>query len=232
KMVDSRWVPVVEKRGRACPSTAVEKLWRFGRSALGGRAFPTAIRRAGTRFPNNVILHFIYMPWVRTGYPYVPTYGNIWESKIGISDIPYLKLDITVELSSCFFGLIYFFGLELLLLSLTCLGGFTMPPKNKKAQQEVTGDLSQDTFKQAEKFNETRMFHLPPEEWDVLIKINENISTFRKGGLPYENLLEAIFVNRVATGQYVIGPGRDNFIYTATSDVAADFNIEDENDVP
>ncbi|KAF6156597.1 hypothetical protein GIB67_014576 [Kingdonia uniflora] len=62
--------------------------------------------------------------------------------------------------------------------------------------------------------------------------INENISTFRNGGLPYEDLLEAIFANRVATGQYATGPARDDFIDTATSDVAPDFNIEDENDVP
>ncbi|KAF6140950.1 hypothetical protein GIB67_030161 [Kingdonia uniflora] len=158
--------------------------------------------------------------------------------------------------------------------------GFTIPLKNKKDQQEITGDTSQDTPKQAKKLNgemlhtflalckseleatkdvcnvwfyqrvkynawtwllrrtrngfnaETRMFHLPPEECDALIKINENISTFRKGGLPYEDLLEAIFANRVATGQYATGPSRDNFIDTTTSDVAADFNIEDENDVP
>ncbi|KAF6161862.1 hypothetical protein GIB67_002572 [Kingdonia uniflora] len=76
------------------------------------------------------------------------------------------------------------------------------------------------------------MFHLPPEEWDTLIKINENISMLRKGGLPYEDLLEAIFANRVATGQYANGPARDDFIDTATSDVAADLNIEDENDMP
>ncbi|KAF6148358.1 hypothetical protein GIB67_025577 [Kingdonia uniflora] len=79
---------------------------------------------------------------------------------------------------------------------------------------------------------ETRTFHLPPEEWDAFIKINENISTFRKCGLPYEDLLEAIFANRVAIGQYVTGPAKDDFIDTATSDVAPDFNIEDENDVP
>ncbi|KAF6142731.1 hypothetical protein GIB67_018442 [Kingdonia uniflora] len=61
---------------------------------------------------------------------------------------------------------------------------------------------------------ETRTFHLPPEEWNALIKINMNISTFRKDGLPYEDLLEAIFANRV------------------TIDVASNFNIGDENDVP
>ncbi|KAF6157345.1 hypothetical protein GIB67_004283 [Kingdonia uniflora] len=65
-----------------------------------------------------------------------------------------------------------------------------------------------------------------------LDRINENISTFRKGGLPYEDLLEAIFANRVATGQYTTGPAGDDFIDTATSDVSPDFNIEDENDVP
>ncbi|KAF6173166.1 hypothetical protein GIB67_028464, partial [Kingdonia uniflora] len=43
---------------------------------------------------------------------------------------------------------------------------------------------------------ETRTFHHPPEERDVLIKINENIITFRKGGLPYEDLQEAIYSNR------------------------------------
>ncbi|KAF6140319.1 hypothetical protein GIB67_031075, partial [Kingdonia uniflora] len=161
------------------------------------------------------------------------------------------------------------------------MNGFTMPPKNKKAQQEVTGDPSQDAPKQAKKLNgeklhtflalckrelettkdvgsgllktleprlgrsnakfhltrgpkyfKTHTFHLPPEECDALIKINENISTFREDGLPYEDLLEVIFTNRVATGQYATGPARDDFIYTTTSDVAADFNIEDENDVP
>ncbi|KAF6162548.1 hypothetical protein GIB67_003094, partial [Kingdonia uniflora] len=171
---------------------------------------------------------------------------------------------------------------------------FTMPPKNKKAQQEVTGDLSKDVTKQAKKPNgemlhtflgickrelettkdvgprlskdswpkirednvwfyqrvkynawtwllrrigngfnaEARTFHLPPEEWDALIKINENISTFRKCGLPYEDLLETIFANRVSTSQYATGPARNNFINTATSDVAPNFNIEDENNVP
>ncbi|KAF6161519.1 hypothetical protein GIB67_009398 [Kingdonia uniflora] len=51
------------------------------------------------------------------------------------------------------------------------------------------------------KFNitQTRTFHLPPEEWDALIKINENVSIFRKGGLLHEDLMEAIFANRVAT---------------------------------
>ncbi|KAF6176794.1 hypothetical protein GIB67_025844, partial [Kingdonia uniflora] len=78
----------------------------------------------------------------------------------------------------------------------------------------------------------TRTFHLPPEEWDALIKINENISTFKKCGLPHEDLIEDIFANRVATGQYATGPNRDDFIDTATSDVATDFNIEDENNVP
>ncbi|KAF6156549.1 hypothetical protein GIB67_000014, partial [Kingdonia uniflora] len=61
---------------------------------------------------------------------------------------------------------------------------------------------------------ETRTFHLPPEEWDALNKINENVSTFRKCGLLHEDLIEAIFANRVAT------------------DVAADLNMEDENNVP
>ncbi|KAF6166694.1 hypothetical protein GIB67_005556 [Kingdonia uniflora] len=46
---------------------------------------------------------------------------------------------------------------------------------------------------------ETHTFHLPPEEWDALIKINENVSTFRKGGLVHEDLMKAIFANRVAT---------------------------------
>ncbi|KAF6152835.1 hypothetical protein GIB67_025853 [Kingdonia uniflora] len=46
---------------------------------------------------------------------------------------------------------------------------------------------------------ETRTFHLPPEEWDALIKINENVSTFRKCGLLHEDLMEAIFASRVAT---------------------------------
>ncbi|KAF6156776.1 hypothetical protein GIB67_033245, partial [Kingdonia uniflora] len=46
---------------------------------------------------------------------------------------------------------------------------------------------------------ETRTFYLPPEEWDALIKINENVSTFRKCGLLHEDLMEAIFANRVAT---------------------------------
>ncbi|KAF6134813.1 hypothetical protein GIB67_002214 [Kingdonia uniflora] len=45
---------------------------------------------------------------------------------------------------------------------------------------------------------ETRTFHLSPEEWDALIKINENVSTFRKGGLLHEDLMEAIFANKVA----------------------------------
>ncbi|KAF6145148.1 hypothetical protein GIB67_020339 [Kingdonia uniflora] len=85
----------------------------------------------------------------------------------------------------------------------------------------------------AERFiKETRTFHLLPEEWDTLIKINDNVSTLRKGGLPYEDLQDAIFANRVAIGQYAMGPARDNFIDTTTSDVAANFNIEDENDVP
>ncbi|KAF6139918.1 hypothetical protein GIB67_009765 [Kingdonia uniflora] len=79
---------------------------------------------------------------------------------------------------------------------------------------------------------ETRTFHLPSEEWDALIKINENVSTFRKGGLLHEDLMEAIFANRVATGRYATGPARDDFIDTVTSDVAADLNMEDENNVP
>ncbi|KAF6137062.1 hypothetical protein GIB67_030826 [Kingdonia uniflora] len=151
--------------------------------------------------------------------------------------------------------------------------GFTMPPKNKKTQQEVTGDPSQDTPKDAKQLNgemlytylilckreldtskdagsglskaswtkireertgngfnaETRTFHLLPEEWDALIKINENVSTFRKGGLLHEELMESIFAIRVATGKYATGPVRDDFIDTATSDVAADLNMEDEN---
>ncbi|KAF6163525.1 hypothetical protein GIB67_002530 [Kingdonia uniflora] len=125
-----------------------------------------------------------------------------------------------------------------------------MPPKNKKAQQEVTGDPSQDTPKHAKQLNgemlctylalckreldtskdagnvwfyqkakynawtwllrrtgngfnaKTRTFHLPPEEWDALIKINENVNTFRKDGLIHEDLMETIFANRVATGRY------------------------------
>ncbi|KAF6173651.1 hypothetical protein GIB67_023010 [Kingdonia uniflora] len=198
---------------------------------------------------------------------------------------------------------------RLFFVSLLLFPGFTMPLKNKKARQEVTGNPSQDTPKKVKKLNgemlhtflalckrelettkdvgsgiskdswtkireeynakfylargpkhfsnvrfyqivkynawtwhlrrtgngfnaETRTFHLPPEEWDALIKINENISTFRKGGLPCDDLLEAIFVNRVVTGQYAIGPVRDDFINTATSDVVTDFNIEDKNDVP
>ncbi|KAF6158022.1 hypothetical protein GIB67_038082 [Kingdonia uniflora] len=79
---------------------------------------------------------------------------------------------------------------------------------------------------------ETCTFHLPSEEWDALIKINENISMFRKGGLPHEDLIEVIFASIFATGQYATGPARDNFIDTATLDVAAGFNIEDENNVP
>ncbi|KAF6153632.1 hypothetical protein GIB67_027499, partial [Kingdonia uniflora] len=63
---------------------------------------------------------------------------------------------------------------------------------------------------------ETRTFYLPPEEWDALIKINENVSTFRKGGLLHEDLI----------------PTRDDFIDTATSDVDADLNMEDENNIP
>ncbi|KAF6142577.1 hypothetical protein GIB67_039541 [Kingdonia uniflora] len=183
---------------------------------------------------------------------------------------------------------------------------FTMPPKNRKAQQEVTGDPSQDTPKHAKQLNgemlytylvlckreldtskdagsglskaswakireeynakfnltrgpkyfsnvwfnqkakysawtwllrrtgnnfnaETGTFHLPPEEWDALIKINGNVSTFRKGGLLHEELMESIFATRVATGRYATGPARDDFIDTATSDVAADLNLEDEN---
>ncbi|KAF6141029.1 hypothetical protein GIB67_006474 [Kingdonia uniflora] len=157
---------------------------------------------------------------------------------------------------------------RLFFLSHVLFPGFTMPPRNKKAQQEATGDSSQDTPKQAKKLNgemlhiflalckreletskdsnvqcldmafengfnaETRTFHLPPEEWDSLIKINENISTLNKGGLPYEDLLEANFTNRVATSQYATGPSRNDFIDTATSDVTPDLNIEDENDVP
>ncbi|KAF6158285.1 hypothetical protein GIB67_001356, partial [Kingdonia uniflora] len=46
---------------------------------------------------------------------------------------------------------------------------------------------------------ETHTFHLPPEEWDALIKINENVGTFRKCGLLHEDLMKAIFANRVAT---------------------------------
>ncbi|KAF6135769.1 hypothetical protein GIB67_028625 [Kingdonia uniflora] len=49
------------------------------------------------------------------------------------------------------------------------------------------------------KYFKTCKFHLPPEEWDALIKINENVSTFRKCGLLHEDLMEAIFSNRVAT---------------------------------
>ncbi|KAF6173772.1 hypothetical protein GIB67_007448 [Kingdonia uniflora] len=78
---------------------------------------------------------------------------------------------------------------------------------------------------------ETRTFHLLPEEWDALIKINENVSTFRKCGLLHEDLMEAIFANRVATGRYATGPAMDDFIDTATSDVAVDLNMEDENNV-
>ncbi|KAF6156441.1 hypothetical protein GIB67_001484 [Kingdonia uniflora] len=72
---------------------------------------------------------------------------------------------------------------------------------------------------------ETRTFHLPPDEWDALIKINENVSTFRKGGLLHENLMKTIFANRVATGRYATGPARDDFIDAATSDFAADLNM-------
>ncbi|KAF6142482.1 hypothetical protein GIB67_039446 [Kingdonia uniflora] len=184
-----------------------------------------------------------------------------------------------------------------------------MLPKNKKAQQEVTGNPSQDTPKHAKQLNgemlctylvlckrklytskdagsgllkaskakireeyntkfnltrgpkyfsnawfyqkakynawtwllrrtgnsynaETRTFHLPPKEWDALIKINVNVNTFRKGGLLHEDLIEAIFANRVATGKYATGPARDDFIDTATSDVTADLNMKDENNVP
>ncbi|KAF6166013.1 hypothetical protein GIB67_012910 [Kingdonia uniflora] len=109
--------------------------------------------------------------------------------------------------------------------------GFTMPPKNK-AHQEVAGDPSQDTPKHAKQLNETRTLHLPPEEWDALININENVSTFKKGGLLHEDLMESIFANRVANGRYATGPARDDFIDTATSDVTADLNLEDENNVP
>ncbi|KAF6144043.1 hypothetical protein GIB67_037716, partial [Kingdonia uniflora] len=49
---------------------------------------------------------------------------------------------------------------------------------------------------------ETHTFHLPPEEWDALIKINENVTTFRKCSLPHEDLMEAIFENIVATSKY------------------------------
>ncbi|KAF6157123.1 hypothetical protein GIB67_041584 [Kingdonia uniflora] len=76
------------------------------------------------------------------------------------------------------------------------------------------------------------MFHLPPEEWDALIKINENVSTFRKSRLPHEDLMKAIFANRVATGQYATGPTMDDFISMATLDVVADLILEDENNVP
>ncbi|KAF6135599.1 hypothetical protein GIB67_015452 [Kingdonia uniflora] len=41
--------------------------------------------------------------------------------------------------------------------------------------------------------------------------------------------MESIFATRVATGKYATGPARDDFIDTATSDVAADLNMEDEN---
>ncbi|KAF6171689.1 hypothetical protein GIB67_007210 [Kingdonia uniflora] len=51
----------------------------------------------------------------------------------------------------------------------------------------------------------------------------------RKGGLLHEELTESIFATRVATGRYATGPARDDFIDTATSDVAADLNMEDEN---
>ncbi|KAF6151869.1 hypothetical protein GIB67_010443 [Kingdonia uniflora] len=71
------------------------------------------------------------------------------------------------------------------------------------------------------KYFKTLMFYLPPKEWDALIKINENVSTFRKGGLLHEDLMKTIFTNRVVTGRYTTGPTRDDFIDTATSDVAA-----------
>ncbi|KAF6142902.1 hypothetical protein GIB67_033290 [Kingdonia uniflora] len=146
------------------------------------------------------------------------------------------------------------------------IGSFTMPPKNRKAQQEVTGDPSQNTPKHAKQLNgemlytylvlckreldtskdagawtwllrrtgngfnaETGTFHLPPEEWDALIKINENVSTFKKCGLLHEELMESIFVTRVATGRYATSPARDDFIDSATSDVTADLNLEDAN---
>ncbi|KAF6170223.1 hypothetical protein GIB67_038756 [Kingdonia uniflora] len=76
---------------------------------------------------------------------------------------------------------------------------------------------------------ETRKFHLPSEEWDALIKINENVSTFRKGGLLHKELIKSIFAIRVATGRYAIGPARDDFIDTTTSDIATNLNMEDEN---
>ncbi|KAF6143341.1 hypothetical protein GIB67_001285 [Kingdonia uniflora] len=77
----------------------------------------------------------------------------------------------------------------------------------------------------------TDTFHLPLEEWDALIKINENVSTFRKAELSHEDLMEAIFVNRVVIGKYATGPARDDFINTTTLDVSVDFDIEDENNV-
>ncbi|KAF6164176.1 hypothetical protein GIB67_010146 [Kingdonia uniflora] len=44
--------------------------------------------------------------------------------------------------------------------------------------------------------------------------------------------MESIFANRVATGKYATAPARDDFIDTATSDVTADLNMKDENNVP
>ncbi|KAF6164236.1 hypothetical protein GIB67_010206 [Kingdonia uniflora] len=77
---------------------------------------------------------------------------------------------------------------------------------------------------------ETRTFHILPEEWDALIKINESVNTFRKGRLPHEDLMEAIFANRVATSQYATGPARISLIWLLQN-ITADFNIEDENNV-
>ncbi|KAF6142558.1 hypothetical protein GIB67_039522 [Kingdonia uniflora] len=101
-----------------------------------------------------------------------------------------------------------------------------MPPKNKNAQKEVTGDPSQDIPKQAKLLNGEKL-----HTYLAYASINKNLSTFRKGGLPYEDLMEAIFVNRVTTGQYVTGSSKDDFIDMATSGVSANLIFEDENNV-
>ncbi|KAF6142529.1 hypothetical protein GIB67_039493 [Kingdonia uniflora] len=113
--------------------------------------------------------------------------------------------------------------------------GFTMPPENKKAQKEVTGNPCQDTPKQAKLLIGEKLdtyLTLCKREFETTKDINENISTFRKCRLPHEDLIEAIFANRVATYKYSTGPARDDFIDTATLDIVANFDIEDENNDP
>ncbi|KAF6141887.1 hypothetical protein GIB67_037855 [Kingdonia uniflora] len=152
--------------------------------------------------------------------------------------------------------------------------GFTMPPKNRKAQQEVIGDPSQDTLKHAKQLNSEMLYTylvLCKRELDTSkdagsglskaswAKIREEYNAkfnltrgpkyfsnvwfyqkakycawtwlLRRTGNSFNAETGTFHLppEEVATGIYATGPARDDFIDTATSDVAADLNLEDEN---